>query len=524
MPAASVLPYSYEALCELFAEHSSNSLAVVKRKIQTEYFRGYFEELKAQTIVVETDYVDHDFLEDFAAYYVRCFATYSRYCTRIHFFGKPFDQDRFEGLFHADAEVQELLRQSYLGFIVVRPVPERIIGRTCLATYSTAPSSERRFPTTRTCEASLFGLALQLPTIAFQEQDRAVSACATSALWSVFQGTGVRFHHRILSPAEITHRANARNPLDGRAFPASDGLMFIQMADAVRSCELEPLWLAYTEPFFLRAAIHAYLSAGIPLLLNGDIVDSNSLNAGGDSNDSGTVKGVHGVAIVGYRVSSDPPACEEDGFMLWSSRVTKLYCRDDGVGPFARMEFLPSGDSSRALLSTSQADTIENIGSWRFVPDAVLVPLYHKIRVPFLRIYQEVRAFDNYLAELARQLECERENGVMEPEVFPSIEWDIKLTTVNDYKRELLNHPAIVDRKGILETGLPKYLWLARGLHRDDRGLDLVFDATGLELSNLCLRVVEFGSPTIQLLRRLHRKAPLSYEGCQGILQTVPVG
>jgi hypothetical protein len=53
----------------------------VERKLHAEYFREYFAEIEARTIVVEQEYVDHDFLEDFAAYYARCFASYSRYCT-----------------------------------------------------------------------------------------------------------------------------------------------------------------------------------------------------------------------------------------------------------------------------------------------------------------------------------------------------------------------------------------------------------------------------------------------------------
>lgn len=511
MPRARVLPYSPAAFCELLAAAPGNTVASIRSKLHAVYFEEYFAKLSARTIVVEADYVDHDFLEDFAAYYVRCFQSYSRHCSRLHFFNETFDQETFLRLFDDHEGIRETLQRSYLGFLVVRPLPQRVVGRTCLATY---PLEEgREFPTARPYEANLFGLALQVQTIAFQEQDRAVAACATSALWSVFHGTGFRFHHRIPSPAEITKRATASNPLETRAFPAGDGLMFVQMADAVRSCELEPLWFSYTEPYFLRATIYAYLNGGISLLLNGDIHPRGNL-------DEGSELGVHAVAITGYQRSNTPAAPESDGFRLASSRMTKLYCHDDGVGPFARMVFEDANGEDRAVLSTSQAASNAEIGSRVFLPNAILVSLYHKIRVPFLRIHQEIRAFDNYLVAL--DLESKAIPGEEVGLLASTLEWDIRLITVNDYKTDCLTRANIERRQAVLESALPRYLWLARALHDDGTGFDLLFDATGLELSNLCLGWTGLGSRIIPLLNELRRAGTvLQFPECEGVLETL---
>lgn len=48
----------------------------------------YFDHIGAKTIIVENDYIDRDFLEDYSGYYARCFHDYQRSCTRLHFF-KP---------------------------------------------------------------------------------------------------------------------------------------------------------------------------------------------------------------------------------------------------------------------------------------------------------------------------------------------------------------------------------------------------------------------------------------------------
>ncbi len=512
MAAARVYAYSHHKLCELLAERAGNTVESIERKLHAVYFEEYFTTLAAKTIVVEDGYVDHDFLEDFASYYVRCFETYSRHCVRLHFFREAFTSERFADAFSGDRELYGLLQRSYLGFIVVRPIPQRVVGRTCLATYP--EEGEREFPITRSYEANLFGLRLSVASLAFQEQDRAVAACATSALWSVFQGTGYLFHHRIPSPAEITRRATATNPLDGRAFPAGDGLMFVQMADAVRSCELEPLWLSYTEGFFIRAVIRAYLSARIPLLLNGDIHER-------DDAEFARPLGTHAVAITGYRNASAALA-EPDGFSLSSSRISKLYCHDDGVGPFARMEFEDGGVDGPVTLSTSQAPSNTEIGTRIFKPGAILVPLYHKIRVPFLRVYAEVRAFDNYLTALRTQLDEVQAPTSAEFGALSPLEWDIRLSTVNDYKTDCLHRAGVESRRAVLETGLPRYLWLARAVHADGNGFDILFDATGLELSNLCLGFTHSGSRVLLLLREMAAAGTqLAFPGCEGILQTL---
>ncbi len=60
------------------------------------------------------------------------------------------------------------------------------------------------------------------------------AACASSALWSVLNGTGQLFQHQALSPVEITKAAALHTRLENRDFPAGDGLTSNQIADAIR--------------------------------------------------------------------------------------------------------------------------------------------------------------------------------------------------------------------------------------------------------------------------------------------------
>jgi hypothetical protein len=217
-------PYSIGMLEQLLAQKSGAPLDIIHKKVHSLYFEDYFRHLDARTILAENDYIDRDFLEDFAAYYVRCFHPYGCKCTRLHFFRCSLTKEGFEQTLASQLTEARLsaLQSDYLGFVVVKPLPQTVVGRTCLTTYEKA---QRRFyPTARPYGANLFGIPLRVKTVAFQEQDKVAAACATSALWSVFHSTGVLFQHQILSPVEITRAAHDGAPMLGRSLP-SQGLV-----------------------------------------------------------------------------------------------------------------------------------------------------------------------------------------------------------------------------------------------------------------------------------------------------------
>src|SRR6185437_7191964 len=151
--------------------------------------------------VYEAPYIDRHFSEDFGGYYVRCFGQYRKQCARIHFFGSDFSQQRVEQLLVALTPSKDISDElNYLGFVVVKPLPETVVGRTCLKQQQALP----KFPTLRQQKVNFFGIDLEFDSLPFQEQDNEVAACATSALWSVLQGTAKLFEHKILTPLEIT--------------------------------------------------------------------------------------------------------------------------------------------------------------------------------------------------------------------------------------------------------------------------------------------------------------------------------
>ncbi len=74
------------------------------------------------------------------------------------------------------------LKESYLGFSVIKPLPVTFLGKTCLKAYSNDSNdgSERHY-IHRQYIANLLGIQFSVDSVAYQEQDKVVSACATTS-------------------------------------------------------------------------------------------------------------------------------------------------------------------------------------------------------------------------------------------------------------------------------------------------------------------------------------------------------
>ncbi|MEK7793860.1 MAG: hypothetical protein AAB353_04990, partial [Candidatus Hydrogenedentota bacterium] len=174
-----VVPYegieTFLRLIVDFTEHNSLSTIEKKKKAHRTFFSEYFGStgVSAKTVVCEPEYMDKDFLEDYASYYVRCFNKYNKFCARVHFFNRAFSQAEFEDvLSHQSVSLSEQeLQDSYLGFVVLKRLPVHVLGRTCLKTYE--ETGERHYPIQRNYDVNLYGLNLRVRTLAFQEQDHA---------------------------------------------------------------------------------------------------------------------------------------------------------------------------------------------------------------------------------------------------------------------------------------------------------------------------------------------------------------
>jgi hypothetical protein len=172
---------------------------------------------------------------------------------------------------------------------------------------------------------------------------------------------------------------------------------------------------------------------------------------------------------------------------------------DDQVGPFARMIFdgvvLSTSKGSKNSISSSWKGKDGQIGSIRAIPEILLAPLYHKIRIPFDVVHDLIIPFDGII-------EQGRNNGVIT--LAERLEWDIYLTTVNDLKTDIfetrqLNDPEYC-REVLLES-MPRFVWRAIACNGDTPLLELLFDATDIEQGSLLIRAIEYDRALSVFLR-----------------------
>lgn len=472
--AFDAVPYTPNVFRDLLIALSGAEPAQVQAKLASGYWAQYLAALGVQAVVTERDYIDHDYLEDFSAYYVKCFTPYRRICHRLHFFTTRFDKQHLDRqLEEQDERGRAAFESSYAGFMVVRPLPNSVIGRTCIAHYP-PDGSRRRFPAALPYDAHLFGLALSVNTVPLQEQDQVTAACATSALWSALHVTGRRFQHHVPSPVEITRSATQHMPLRSRAFPNTDGLTIEQMSHAIRAVGLEPYFVSGAEELPVRAAVYAYVSAGIPALL---VFSLREACPDGKTRD----RGLHAAAVTGYSL---PPTSDGYGRGPVSSfsfnKVDKFYVHDDQVGPHARMEFVKSEEPDWHLTTSwglAQSDAISAH------PVAVLLPLYNKIRIPYRPPLEDTFHFAAGVDALGQAVPG-----------FTNLSWDFRLTTLNQFRSELGSsaHIAGATRRELLTMPLPRFLWRATGMRAEAPLVDVLFDATDIATGRYVRKLIVY--------------------------------
>ena len=259
----------------------------VASQARATYLLGYLQTLGAKTIVIEPDYTDGDYLEDFASYYVRCFEQYDRRCKRLHFFAREVSAEDLKRLVLHEMGTAERaeVAVAYLGFVVARPLPNAIIGRTVLVTYP-PDGGRRHYPAIHRCRANIFGAAFEILSVPYQEQDSVLAACATVALWSALHQTSTMFRTTAPRPAAITRMASAVAHW-GRAVP-SHGLKIEAMCHAVSDSGLEPeIVEGQQSEIPLVSLVYAHLAAGLPVIL--------VVRIGG--------RGLHAITLLGYSLS-----------------------------------------------------------------------------------------------------------------------------------------------------------------------------------------------------------------------------
>jgi hypothetical protein len=493
-----IIDYSVNSLCAYISHQTNTPFNQVKQKPQITYLSNYLDnfidpasknsqKIKDIVIVYENDYVDKHYLEDYSAYYASCFANYKKTCSRLHFFKDITDSDNskedkpyieFEKL--SNGKCSDYSQDNYLGFIILRPIPYTFFANICLRAYE---SNEDRKLLTKENTASLFGQTFKVESIPFQEQDRAVSACATASLWTFYQSCSINCHHSVPPPNQITKSAYPEKHGYTREFPSA-GLSTKMICRSLRHYGFTPEKYQFDTKksddkedkpdevkkkniSLLKEYLYTYSSSNIPLILGITVKDLKGKKTIGE----------HAVTVVGHKINTT--LVNETGNMMFSKYLEKLYTHDDRYGAFMRMEI--ASDTLNVSLDTELSDVSENalFEDVGYEIDSIIIGIYHKIRVPYVRIKTIVNTLSAGLLIIFNPKKSSQSE----------IEWDIKLELNNSIKKDIKNSD-IENKTKYLAMSFPKYIWTATILVSGKRVIKLLFDATDIEQGYIFLGAI----------------------------------
>lgn len=456
-PPYQLQPFSLDNLCAVLSNaHTSPEILSGTDKVR--YLADYLAAVGARTIVVEHEYIDGDYLDDFSNYYVKCFKTYERKCKRLHFFSVDLSADELRTSIASTSNGATLakIRGAYLGFVVARPLPDAVIGRSALKTYP-PDGGRRNYTCTRLYTVNLYGIELSVRSLVFQEQDNVLAACATVALWCSFHKTAELFGTAVLTPAQITTFAN-QVVNHARPIP-SHGLSIQQICNAIRHVGLDPEVVLVNKGLPVPSLVYGHLSHGLPVILIA-IIEG---------------QGRHAIALNGYSIHPAPVlACEVDPKVpclpMPGLRINEFYGHDDQIGPFCRVIIKPSAAVGTTTYPVVFESSWKDKASGKFLalyPEMIVVPVYPKIRVTFVDVQQWLTRLHALLSVLLKGT--------------GRLEWDLRLITVNEYKKGLRDSQLTEGtREELLLTSLPRYMWRAVLTADNAVLLECLVDATDM--------------------------------------------
>lgn len=475
-------PYSKKELAKQLSHPKLTSVSTVEEKNVFAYLSEFLgpEGLKAKTIVIEDNYISKDYLIDYAFYYSFCFDEYGKKCKRLHFFSSQFSDGAFESVIVKKPSENDDFWNKYLGFIVVKPIPHTMIGMTLLKHYPEVQG--RYFWGKRTFSVHVFGNEIKLDSLAFQEQDSVVAACASTAVWSMLSKAAMIYNTPLKSPSEITKYAGAISSDGGRLFPNKNGLDIVQLCQAIyelgfvtelgqpdiikstKKLNDEQMFFSHT---YLKKLLNAYSEIGIPLILIINVPDVYN------------VYDLHAITISGYKKMPHKDI-RKKGTLTWSAEfIEKFYAHDDQWGPFSRVEFKNKHD----LISPWTKVNPKKLPSLAY---QLIIPLYHKIRISYDEIEFLTLAFDAILYEVIGDF------------LKFNFIWDIKLQLSEKFKENIKDSPLSDSYKlKELTRNYPKYIWVASCYIGELKIFDFVFDATDISNAMIGFTIVKYVSEEI---------------------------
>lgn len=464
---------------------------------QLNYIGSYVLGSGGTTVAIERLYIDRDYMEDHSVFYSRSLYQYRNYCQRVHFFSLEADvlRDRIHAILEVaqsggeDAyrnECRIFSREAYLGFMVVKPLSASPVGRTvirCFETTRPEANLENSFPCLREYSTHFAGLDLTVEGLAFQQQDRGVSACATTALWSVLQKIRDFEDIRTPPPAKITILAAQHSLPFGRAMP-SEGLNIGQMCQAIEAVGLSPNVLRASRTENTLSYLYSAVASGFAPVLVLQEAPAGATTSGD----------YHAVAVAGMQLGGTHtpyPSTTRTKLDDQSSDLAGLFILDDRIGPYIPAKVETAGGKITLQIPGRG-------GSEEWVLTHILIPTHPKIRISFAGLRQIAAGINKIIQALCDESIESGEEAPTEDARITMI--NCRIMRAHKYGEMLLFRPESCDvpkfEKFVKTVPMARYLGVISFEVPFLGSFDVLIDTTSTDRDIHCLGVVSRGSLT----------------------------
>lgn len=383
------------------------------------------KKLGCQSVIIESEYLDQDYLEEYSEFYCKSFEDYSPKTHRLHFFK--------ERIIYNDLE--DLSTKQYLGYSVVRPIDSYRTGKTVLK--SPYDDGNTCFtPCNAKFTTNLSGSNLKIQGTPFIQQDTNVNVCAQASMWMASYYMHQKYGYPRFYPPEITYLATRYTSIG----PPRVGLNPDQMITALRDMgyQVARFPVNFSQKKYIDEVtllIYSYVKSELPVIL---VLETST----GD---------YHAICVVGYDNNVNSALSSQN--LFFSNIIEHFYYQDDASGPYCILY-----KDNPPARNFSIKDNVK----------LIIVPLPKQITLQGNDVYKRIPSLldINFLNGVIRKLFKEGELNFSQKELRGLI-YHFYLRRSSDFKVSLpkgMSHYFRLKYKAML---LPKYIWVVELTKKD---------------------------------------------------------
>lgn len=313
--------------------------------------------LDTYTVVVEDHYVDRVYRDSYYFYYSSKHFSYSRFCKRLCLFEGVLEHEFY------DSSCEEL-EKCFIGSIVIRPVPDRSVGRTLLNPCYFLSEEKKCQIRLAKYNVTVYGKKLHVWAFPYGMQDGETTSCAEITILNLLDYYSQSYpEYHYLLPSEIsglaeTNSYERRMPTTGLSYELISKI-FCDVGFYPRLYSAQKM----TKIKF-RNILHYYIESGIPVALG--------LKLGKESR--------HSVISIGHIIPDkdkigDELTCAYDSVSknaIWTcdtADIVDAYCiMDDNSVPYKL---------SRCVEDIKNGDSVLKLNGCEI--EYMMVPLYKRM-------------------------------------------------------------------------------------------------------------------------------------------------